>query len=263
MAAAAHANNELRTIPAYARPARAVIHDIGRSPIRCSTCNLHALCMPVEADLETLAQIDTMVGTRMRVRKGASVFRAGERFSTLYAIRAGSCKTVMVTEDGHDQVSGYYMQGEVMGIEGIGAGTHDCQAIALEDSELCALPFERVEELARTSRVFQHGLHRMLSREIARERSLMLVLGSMRAEQRLAYFLLDLSRRYKERGYSSTEFVLRMTREEIGSHLGLTLETVSRLFSRLQQEGFVQVQGRTVKLLDRMALTQLVEASVD
>jgi CRP/FNR family transcriptional regulator, anaerobic regulatory protein len=139
---------------------------------------------------------------------------------------------------------------------------YDATVTALEDSEFCVIPFDRMEALARQNGDFQHRLSLLLSREIARERRVMLMLGTMRAEQRLAAFLLDLADRYRARGYSSCEFVLRMTREEIGSHLGLKLETVSRLFSRFHQEGLILVQGREVKLLDREALQFLVDASL-
>ena len=192
------------------------------------------------------------------MRKGATLFRTGEPFTALYAICAGSCKTVSLSEDGHDQVGGYHMAGEIIGADGIGSGSYGCEAAALEDSEVAVLPFERIEALTRQSSRFQRNLYRLLSREIARERTLMLLLGTMRAEQRLAAFLIDLSRRYQERGYSSCEFVLRMTREEIGSYLGLKLETVSRLFSRFQREGLLQVEGRVVKLLDRSSMMKLV-----
>ncbi|HEX5864859.1 MAG TPA: helix-turn-helix domain-containing protein, partial [Casimicrobiaceae bacterium] len=124
-----------------------------------------------------------------------------------------------------------------------------------------ALPFERLAALGRQNGRFQHNLHRLLAREIARERAVMMLLGTMDAEQRLAAFLLDLSRRYQVLGYSSCEFVLRMTREEIGSYLGLKLETVSRLFSRFQREGLLQVEGRVVKLLDRASVKRLVDCS--
>ena len=143
----------------------------------------------------------------------------------------------MLAEDGREQVSGYHMLGDIVGLDGIGTDRHGCQAVALEDTDVCVLPFERIEDLARSLPPLQHNLHRLLSKEITRDQNIMLLLGSMRAEERLAVFLLTLADRYKRRGYSSTEFVLRMTREEIGSYLGLKLETVSRLFSRFQEEG--------------------------
>jgi CRP/FNR family transcriptional regulator, anaerobic regulatory protein len=175
----------------------------------------------------------------------------------LYAIRIGSCKTTVLAEDGREQIAGYHMLGDIIGLDGIASERHGCEAVALEDTEVCVLPFDRLEELARAVAPLQHNLHQFLSREIGRDQNVMLLLGSMRAEERLAVFLLNLSERYRRRGYSATEFVLRMTREEIGSYLGLKLETVSRLLSRLQEEGLLQVQGKTVKLLDLPALRQL------
>jgi CRP/FNR family transcriptional regulator len=214
--------------------------------------------MPIELARDAARLLDLVVTTKVRLRKNESLFRAGDRFTALYAIRLGSCKTVMLTDDGHDQVTGYHMPGDVIGTDGIGNERHDCQATALEDCEVCTLPFDRIEALARSDAGFQRALHRLLSGEITRERNAVVMLGTMRAEQKLASFLLDLARRYQLRGYSSTEFVLRMTREEIGSHLGLKLETVSRLFSRFREEGIVKVEGRVVKLLDCTALQHLV-----
>jgi CRP/FNR family transcriptional regulator len=213
------------------------------------------------AEPEAKTLFEQLVSTRIRLRKGDVLFRAGDRFTALYAIRLGSCKTVMLSDEGSEQVMGYHLPGEIIGVEGMGNDVHTCQAIALEDTEVCTLPFDRVERLAREDVSFQRRIYRLLSGAIARERTSALMLGTMRAEQRLASFLLDLSNRYQVRGYSSSEFVLRMTREEIGSHLGLKLETVSRLFSRFDEEGLIQVQGKVVKLLDRIGLQQLLAAS--
>jgi len=240
---------------------RAVLRDVSRSQALCSACQVRDKCLSEGLDAATAKRVDELVTTRLRLRKGDTLYRAGASFSALYAIRSGSLKTVLLAEDGRDQVAGYHMPGELVGLDGIGNDVHECQAVALEDSEVCVLPFERIEQVAREYPAFQHNVHRNLSREIGRQRSLMLLLGTMRADQRLAAFLLDLSERYHARGYSSSEFILRMTREEIGSYLGLKLETVSRLLSRLQQEGLIQVQGRVVKLLERTALKELVGQS--
>jgi len=237
----------------------ATLREIGASTTRCSMCHLKERCMPSGLAPDSVHLLDSLVGRRIRLRKGEALFRAGEKFTSLYAVRSGSCKTVLPGEDGQDQVAGYHMPGDVIGTDGIGADSHDCEAIALEDMEVCALPFTRVEEVARQTPPFQRRLNRLLSQEITRERRVTMILGTMRADQRLATFLLDLAQRYQERGYSSVEFVLRMTREEIGSYLGLKLETVSRLFSRFHEEGLIQVHGRVVKLLDRVALTRVVE----
>lgn len=237
-----------------ATPAVSHIRDL---KTHCMTCSLRELCLPVGLGREAMHQLDQLVSNRRRVKKGESIYRAGDRFTALYAIRLGSCKTSVLGEDGREQIAGYHMPGDLVGLDGIGAARHGCEAIALEDSEACVLPFEHLEGLAHRLPPLQNNLHRLLSHEISRNHSVMLTLGSMRAEERLAVFLLDLSKRYQDRGYSSTEFVLRMTREEIGSYLGLKLETVSRLFSRFQQEGLIQVQGRAIKLLDTTVLRQL------
>ncbi len=244
-----------RTAPAPAPAMRvASIHEL---KIHCGGCSMRELCLPVGLDHDAMAQLDAVVTNRMRVKKGASLYRVGEPFTALYAIRIGSCKTTVLAEDGREQIAGYHMLGDIIGLDGIAHDRHGCEAVALEDTEVCALPFDRLEELARTVAPLQHNLHQFLSREIGRDQNVMLLLGSMRAEERMAVFLLNLSDRYRRRGYSPTEFVLRMTREEIGSYLGLKLETISRLLSRLQEEGLLQVQGRTVKLLDLPALRQL------
>jgi CRP/FNR family transcriptional regulator len=226
--------------------------------VHCSTCSMRELCLPVGLESEDMKQIDVLLGARVKLHKGDSLYRAGEPFTALFAIRIGSLKTTVLAEDGREQVSGYHMLGDIVGLDGIGTDVHGCQAVALEDTEVCVLPFERIEEVARSLPTLQNNLHRLLSREISRDQSVMLMLGSMRAEERLAVFLLSLAERYKKRGYSSTEFVLRMTREEIGSFLGLKLETVSRLFSRFQDEGLIEVHGRAVKLRNPVALKEIV-----
>jgi CRP/FNR family transcriptional regulator len=240
---------------------RTALHDVNRGQVKFPTCKPLALCLSEGLDTEATRQVDELMKARIRLRKGETLFRTGDRFTSLYAIRSGSCKTVLLSEDGQEQVAGYHMPGEIIGTDGVGADVHGCQAVVLENTEFCALSFECLERLGRQDGRLQSNLHRLLSREIARERAVMMLLGTMHAEQRLATFLLDLSQRYQRLGYSSCEFVLRMTREEIGSYLGLKLETVSRLFSRFQREGLLQVQGRVVKLLDRGSVQRLVDCS--
>ena len=230
-----------------------------RSASPRSTLKLRDFCSSTELDPRATPEIKRLLTQRTRFRKDDVLYRVGDRFDALYAIRIGSCKTVLLANDGQDQVAGFHMAGEIIGVDGIATDIHECDALALEDMEVCRLPFDQIEHLAQLSDEFGHTLHKLLSQESTRIHSLMIVLGTMHAEQRLASFLLDLSHRYRARGYSSSEFVLRMTREEIGSYLGLKLETVSRLFSRLQQEGLLQVQGRNVRLLDRVALSQRVD----
>ncbi len=238
---------------------KATLREVCAAAPACSLCHLKERCITCGLDASAMRLLGPLVARRLRFHKGDTLFRSGEKFTSLFVLFSGSCKTVLLGGDGLEQVAGYHMPGDVIGADGIAPGSHDCDAIALEDMEVCRLPFDRVEELARCSTEFQRSLNRLLSLEITRGRQVTRILGTMHADQRLASFLLDLSRRYQDRGYSSVEFVLRMTREEIGSYLGLKLETVSRLFSRFHEEGLIQVRGRVVKLLDRGVLRMIVE----
>jgi CRP/FNR family transcriptional regulator len=202
-------------------------------------------------------ELDDVFQGRRHVAAKASLYRAGEPFIALYLVRAGAFKTLIRTEDGREQVSGFYMSGDLLGADGIGADRYTCEAIALEDSEVSSLPFAEVDRYVQEVPALRRSLYRCLGTLARREQEMMLLLGSMCAEERLARFLLDLARRYHARGYSVTEFVLRMSRHEIASYLGLKLETISRLFSRFQGAGLLQVQGRAVKLLDLTALARL------
>jgi CRP/FNR family transcriptional regulator len=223
----------------------------------CQTCSMRELCLPAALTSDQLNQFDALVAHRTKVMRGKPLYRAGDPFQALYAIRSGSVKTTVLVEDGREQLTGYHMLGEIIGFDGLGTDTHCAGAIALEDTEVCSLPFARIEALGQTMPALQHNLHLMMAAEITRDHSVMLMLASMHAEERLAVFLLNLAGRYRRRGYSSTEYVLRMTRHEIGSYLGLKLETVSRLFSRFHQEGLIHVQGRALKLLDSAALRRI------
>jgi CRP/FNR family transcriptional regulator len=218
--------------------------------VACSNCNLRELCMPIGLSDDEMARIDEVISTRRRIKRKTALFRNGEAFHALYAIRTGVFKTCVTAEDGRDQVTGFQMAGEIVGLDGIVNDQHTCDAIALEDSEVCVLPFDRIGELSREVGALQHHLHRVMSREIVREHGVMLLLGTMRAEERLAAFLLNLVQRLQARGFSRSELVLRMTRQEIGSYLGLKLETVSRTFSRFAEEGILEVHQRLVRIAD-------------
>lgn len=230
--------------------------------VACSSCNLRELCMPLELTQAELDRVDGLVASRRRVKRGASLFRNGDAFTNLYAIRTGFFKTCITSEDGRDQVTGFQMAGEVVGLDGIVNDRHTCDAVALEDADVCLLPFDRIEELSSEIPGLQRHVHKIMSREIVREHGVMLLLGSMRAEERLAAFLLNLVQRLHARGFSRSELVLRMTREEIGSYLGLKLETVSRTFSKFVEEGIVEVKQRHVRIVDANALKLLVNPQV-
>ena len=223
----------------------------------CANCNVREICQPAGLTTEELDQLDTLVNVRRKLRRGDTLYRAGEAFDALYAVRSGFFKSRVTYEDGRDQVTGFSMAGEILGMDGIGHGTHNCDAVALEDSEVCSIPYARLEELSRDISSLQRHFHKLMSREIVRESGVMMLLGAMRAEERIAAFLLNLSQRLSARGYSPLEFHLRMTREEIGSYLGLKLETVSRAFSRFHRDGLIEVEQKFVRIRNIEGLKEI------
>jgi CRP/FNR family transcriptional regulator, anaerobic regulatory protein len=223
----------------------------------CADCSMHELCLPATVSDEELDRLETIMSKRTRVERGEGLYRAGDVFTSLYAVRLGHFKTVYSEGPATKQITGFQMSGEILGMEGIGQTRHKCSAIALEDSEVCEIPYSRLETLLSEMPSLQAHFHRMMSREIEREHQVMLLLGSMSADQRVAAFLLNLSKRYEARGFSSSHFVLRMTREDIGNYLGLTIESVSRVFSRFKKNDWIEGSPRDVKLLDRKALEDL------
>ena len=216
----------------------------------CSACSMHQLCLPMGLGESDMTRLDDIIGRRRKIAKDTHLYRIGDPFTNLYAIRLGHFKTFQVSHSGEQQVTGFQMAGELLGMDAISTEHHHCDAMALEDSEVCEIPFPRLEELFSTIPSLLHHFHRMMSQEITREQNVMLLLGNMRAEQRFAAFLINLSSRYAARGYSSTTFQLRMSREEIGNYLGLTIESISRLLSRLKKQGLLRVANREIELLD-------------
>lgn len=213
--------------------------------------------MPLGFNPDDMQRLDEMVATRHRVKQGDLLFSNGDKFTSLYAIRTGFFKTCVSSTDGREQVTGFQMAGEIIGLDGIVTDHHSCNAVALEDAEVCVMPFANVEDLSREFPVLQRHVHKIMSREIVRENGVMMLLGNMRAEERLAAFLLNLVQRLHARGLSQSELVLRMTREEIGSYLGLKLETVSRAFSKFSEDGIIEVKQRYVKILAPDALKKI------
>jgi len=224
---------------------------------------LRELCLPVGLANEEMARLDELVAGRRAVRRGEALFRRGDAFHALYAVRAGFFKTSYTSEDGRERVTGFQMAGELLGLDGLADDTHRCDAIALEDSRVCVIPYASLEALSPALPALQRQLLRVMSREIMREHGAMMQLGGMRAEERVAAFLSDLAGRLQARGFSPSSFVLRMTRQEIGTYLGLQLETVSRCFSRFRDEGVLEVKQRDIRIVDLAALQRLVAGGQD
>jgi CRP/FNR family transcriptional regulator len=223
----------------------------------CTTCTLHDICIPTGLDPGETRQLDHIIEKFRRVSRDRILYRMNDPFTTLYAIRYGQFKTYQITADGAEQITGFHMAGEFLGMDAISKDRHQCYASALEDSEVCEVPFSGLEHLFSEIPVLLRHFHRMMSQEITRDQSTMLSLGNMNAEQRFSLFLLNLSARHKARGYSATSFQLRMSREEIGNYLGLTIESISRLMSRFKREGLIGVSQRDVELLELATLQKI------
>ena len=238
--------------------------DAAPAPLKtlCSTCHLKDLCLPCGLTGSDVERLDDLRFARRRVREGQHLYREGEKFQFIYAVRSGTFKSSLMLRDGREQVTGFQMAGELLGLDGLAAGAHASSAIALEDAEICAIPYAHLSELAAGTPDLQHVISRLMSREIVREHSLMMLLGSMNAEERLAAFLLNVSQRMKARGYSPNEFHLRMSRAEIGGFLGMKLETVSRTFSAFQQQRLLEVDKKHVRIRDLEGLRQAFDLRV-
>lgn len=203
------------------------------------------------------ARLATLAAERRPVARGARLFSQGQHLHALYEVQAGHFKTCVADHHGRSQVTGFPMSGDLLGLGGIGGECHDVCAVALEDALVCVIPFEGLCALIREFAPLQHEFHKLMSREIVRDQALMLLLGTMAAEGRIAWFLLDMTQRLRLRGYSGANLMLRMTRGEIGSYLGLQLETVSRGLSKLQHDGVLKIDSRMVHVRDAAALARL------
>ncbi len=216
----------------------------------CANCSMHQLCLPMGLDDADISRLDQIIGRRRRVARDERLYQLDTPFRNLYAIRFGHFKTYQVNAEGAQQITGFQMAGDLLGMDAIGGARHHCDAVALEDSEVCEIPFGRLEELFGQVPALLRHFHRIMGLEITREQNVMLLLGNMRAEQRFAVFLVNLSARYAARGYAANCFSLRMSREDIGNYLGLTIESISRLLSRFRKQGWISVDKRELTLLD-------------
>jgi CRP/FNR family transcriptional regulator len=240
----------------YPNPPAPVIN-INALKASCAGCSMHQLCLPMGLDEGELVRLDQIIGKRSRVLRDERLYQMGQPFRSLYAIRFGHFKTYQINAAGEQQITGFQMAGELLGMDAISSDRHQCDAVALEDSEVCEIPFSGLEELFGQVPTLLRHFHRLMSKEITREQNIMLLLGNMRAEQRFAVFLVNKSARYAARGYSPTQFQLRMSREDIGNYLGLTIESISRLLSRFKKQGWLKVDKREVTLLDPVMLKAL------
>lgn len=223
----------------------------------CSYCSVRRLCLPVSVDKEEINIIDELITDRPMMKKGDYLFHAGDKFQSLFAIKSGAVKTYGSTRDGREQITGFHFAGELIGLDAIGNSMHNCNAVALEKTVVCTLPYQNIEDITPQMPTIQREITRLMSREIRNDEEMLMAMGSMRAEQRVACFLFSLYRRLLLRSKEQFTFRLPMTREEIGNYLGLSLETVSRRMSSLHEDEIIDVENRMITLRDIDALQAL------
>lgn len=227
----------------------------------CRNCSLYHLCLPLGIDNDDMDELDRIIRRKRPLRRGEYLFQAGDPFRAIYAIRSGSVKTFAATEEGHEQVTGFHLPGELVGLDAIIRERHPCSSRALETTSVCEIPFDRLEELGGKIPGLQRQLLRLMSKELLEDEQLMMLLGKKSAEGRLAALLISISDRFKQRGFSAREFNLSMSRNDIANYLGLAVETVSRLFTRFQADGLLSADRKHVIIQDIERLNCLARPS--
>jgi len=241
----------------------ALIQSRALPQINCKDCSLSSLCLPLSLDFSDMDLLDGIVKRGKPLKKGEFLFRQGERFSSVFAVRSGSLKTFSLNDDGSEQLTSFYLPSELLGLSGLHSERHPVSAQALETTSLCELPFARLDELTATLPALRHQLMRVMSREIQGDQQMMWLLSKKTADARIASFLLNLSTRFRARGYSGSQFRLAMSRREIGNYLGLAVETVSRVFTRFTQNGLIAAEGKEVRILDSKLLCDCAGGSLN
>ncbi len=223
----------------------------------CSECSLFQLCLPVTLDAEDVEQLEDIVQRRRPLRRGEYLYRAEDPFRAIYAVRAGAIKTTVLSINGEEQITGFHLPGEILGLDAINSGRHPCSAQALETTSVCEIPFDNLEYLATKIPGLQQSLLRIMSKEIFKDHELLYAVAKRSADERLAIVLLSFSNRFGRRGLSRTRFRLPMSRAELSNYLGLAPETMSRLFRRFQEQGLITASGKEIALQDIGALRDL------
>ena len=229
----------------------------------CKDCSLAALCLPLSLDMQDLDALDNIVKRSRPLKKGEFLFRQGDTFASVYAVRSGSLKTFSVTDCGEEQITGFHLPSEFVGLSGMDTELYPVSAIALETTSICEIPFDRLDELSASLPQLRRQLMRIMSREIRDDQQMMMLLSKKTADERIATFLVNLSARFRARGYSPQQFRLAMSRNEIGNYLGLAVETVSRVFTRFQQSGLLAAEGKEINLINLIEICALAGGNLE
>ena len=223
----------------------------------CKDCTLSGLCLPLALQAEEMDLLDEIVKRGRPLKKGEMLFRQGEPFNSIYALRSGAVKTYSLSDAGEEQITGFHLASEMIGLSGMDADSYPLSAMALETTSVCEIPFERLDDLTASMPQLRKQVMRLMSREIREDQQMMLLLSRKSADERIATLLINLSARFRARGYSAKAFRLAMSRNEIGNYLGLAVETVSRVFTRFQQQGLIAADGKQIEILEHTQLCAL------
>lgn len=229
-----------------------------RLKVSCGQCNLNELCFPHGMAPEDMTKLDSVVEQRRPLQKNDHLYREGDDAHAIYAVRSGSVKTIVESPNGDEQIVGFHLPGELLGLDGFMDDKHTCTAIALETTSVCVMPMPKLEGLCTQLPGLQHQMRRIMGKEVTEEHQMLLMLGKMNAEEKIATFLLSISRRMEERHWKATEFVLSMPRQDIANYLGLAVETVSRLFAQYQESEIIRVDRRRISILNLQRLKEII-----
>ncbi|KZN13199.1 fumarate/nitrate reduction transcriptional regulator Fnr [Marinomonas sp. TW1] len=230
---------------------------------QCQNCSLSALCLPIALADEDINRLDQIIERKKPLKKGEFLFRQGDHFDSLYAVRSGTLKTYNITSLGEEQITGFYCPSELLGLSGIDSSAYPVSAKALETTTVCEIPFSHLEELSTKIPSLKHQIFKIMSRKISDDQQMMVLLGKKNADEKVASFLLNLSNRFKRRGYSASSFRLSMSRGEIGNYLGLAVETVSRVITRFQKNELIHVDGKEIEIVNFEEMQKLVGVAHD
>ena len=229
----------------------------------CKDCSLSGMCLPLALQTEELDTLDEIVKRGRPLKKGEMLFRQGEPFSSIYALRSGAIKTFSLSDGGEEQITGFHLASEMIGLSGMDNQQYPVSAMALETTSVCEIPFERLDDLTAVMPQLRKQVMRLMSRGIREDQQMMLLLSKKTADERIATLLINLSARFRARGYSARSFRLAMSRNEIGNYLGLAVETVSRVFTRFQQQGLIAAEGKQIEILEHTELCALAGGALD
>lgn len=234
------------------------IENVYNNPVSCRDCRMSELCIPLSLRSEELYKLDQIIQRGSPYQARQAVFNSSEKFKAVYAVRSGSIKSFCIDDEGREQVTGFYLPGEIFGWDGLTEGKYQNSAVALETTSVCEIPYSQLELLSATVPSIHKHMMKLVGREITADQKLIALLAGNSAHQRLASLLLSLSSRLKQQKLSSTRFRLPMSRSEISNYLGLTVETVSRAFSHFQRMGYLIVNKKEIELIDKSSLEQLI-----